>query len=320
MAENGICPVCGTRQRELQALAHKHFIEHRCMLCGSEEPQETEPELSTLRSQLAEKIRSQQSLEDTFRIASNKLERIRREEDHLQYEVNKIRYAQPVITLIERDLPPTTGKDLLQTKLALEQQEDDFQAQILRRQSELEQDYKNFRAAVDARINRLRDTYATYATNFLGIPCELTETKTSDLITFTRFVPMFNGIARETPESCSEAQRFFLDIAFRLALIDQASEGTKDKATFICETPETALDMSYVDNVVNMFTQFLKKGHSLLLTANIQTDSMAAKLLKVIPKKEHSSHVLNLLNIGQLSNVHKKALPALRRVARRIVA
>lgn len=78
--------------------------------------------------------------------------------------------------------------------------------------------------------------------------------------------------------------------------------------------------MSYVDNVVNMFTQFLKKGHSLLLTANIQTDSMAAKLLKVIPKKEHSSHVLNLLDIGQLSNVHKKALPALRRVARRIVA
>lgn len=320
MAESGICPVCGIHQKGLQELAHQHTLEHRCLLCGSENPQQTEPELATLRSQLAEKLRSQKVRESTFRTATNKLEYIRREEDRLQYEVNSIRLSQPALTLIERDLPsPSSRKDLVEMKAMLERQEDDLQAQIIERRSQLERDYRVFRDAVNTRINLLRSTYATYATEFLGIPCELTETMATDLISFTRFIPKFNNIERDTPESCSEAQRFFLDIAFRMALIDFASNSTKDNATFVCETPESALDMSYIDNVVRMFSQFSEKGHSLLLTANIQSDSIAGALLELEPKDERASRILNLLDIGQLSQVHKDALPKLRAAVRSIL-
>ncbi len=320
LSENGICPVCGTWQRALQALAHQHSLEHRCMLCGSDEPQPTQPELTTLRSQIAEKIRSQQSLEDDFRVANNRLESVQRDESRLQYQLNVARMAaQPVLTLIERDLPPASKSDLLQTRLSLEQQEADLKAQVRERQNELEKDYQNFREAADARIARLRTTYAIYASEFLGIPCELMENPVSDHINFTRFIPKFDGKERDSPESCSEAQRFFLDIAFRMALIDLSSVANKSTASFICETPETALDASYIENVVKMFKQFADKGHSLLLTANIQSDSIASDLLALEPSKERQARVLNLLNIGRLSSVHQAALLKLRAIVRKIL-
>lgn len=317
LADNGICPACGTKQPKLQAIAHRHLSEGRCLICGSNELQDQPPELLTLQSQLSELMRSQQTIEGDFRVVSSKLTVLKREEDALQVKMNKIRYAQPVITLIERDLPPTSKADLLSTKNSLEQQEADFEAQILSRQSALERDYRVFRSRVNDRINYLRETYSTYATEFLGIPCSLLETPTKELVSLSRFVPMFNEIPRKTPESCSESQRFFLDIAFRLALIDHI-EGDHG-ATFVCETPETALDLSYIANVVRMFKHFLKKGHSLFITANIQRDSIAHELLKTVGASDHKPRVLNLLEFGQLGSVHTRALPKLKATARRII-
>ena len=82
--------------------------------------------------------------------------------------------------------------------------------------------------------------------------------------------------------------------------------------TFICETPETALDMSYIDNVVKMFKSFANKGHNLILTANVQTDGIAQKLLVGIPRAKRTSHVLNLFDIGQLSDVHRADIKRLK--------
>jgi hypothetical protein len=84
------------------------------------------------------------------------------------------------------------------------------------------------------------------------------------------------------------------------------------KATFICETPETALDLSYVKNVVRMFDKFISNGNSLLLSANIQPGGIAEKLLKLIPAEERAAHFINLLDIGQLSAVHLGSLSELR--------
>lgn len=319
MAANGICPVCGTRQETLQALALEHLHNHLCLLCGSEQPNQSDAELTTLRSQLGEKLRSQQSLESRFRTLQTRFEMVRRQEDHCQFEVSKARFSQPVLTLIERDLPPTSEEDLGQTKAELEKLEADLLAQINQRQRDLERDYQRFRVAVENRINRLRKTYEAYATDFLGIQCELKEVQTADLFSFTRFIPRFKEIDRETPESCSEAQRFFLDIAYRMALIDSASKGNKGNAIFICETPESALDISYISNVVKMFTGFSERGHSLLLTGNIQSTSIAGELLKTCPKSERKGRVLNLLDVGQLSEVHKNAITKLKKTAQQIM-
>lgn len=319
MAENGICPACGTRQHALKTLAHQRLENHMCLICGSEEPQQSDPELTTLRSQLAARIASQQELEHRVRIANEKFKRLRREEDRLEYEITRVWVDQSNLSLIERGVPLAQGRDLLKTKSELETREAELEARIHVRQADLERDYKEFRTIVDDRVSRLCRMYELYATDFLGIKCALAETESIDLISITQFIPKFGGIVRDSPQSCSESQRFFLDIAFRMALIDLACEKGKDAATFVCETPETALDISYVDNVVKMFSQFLDRGHSLLLTANIQRDGIAGKILNRVNKKQRTSHVLNLLDIGRLSDVHKRALPKLRGAVRKML-
>ena len=217
-------------------------------------------------------------------------------------------------------MPPTTRDQLRLQRDSLEQQEADLQAQWLTLQTELDREYRDFRRAVDSRIDTLGKSYRDYATHFLGIPCELSEQEAGDIVTLSCFVPSFNSIPRPTEETCSEAQRFFLDIAFRMALIDLARLATEAPATFICETPETALDVSYVDNVVEMLRQFTGRGHGLLLSANIQPNGIAGKVLHLLPTASRPRHVLNLLDIGQLSEVHQRSIQTLQSVVREYMA
>jgi hypothetical protein len=317
LIENGVCPACGTVDAELRALAEKNARAQHCMLCGSNSLQGINHELATLRSQLSEKLKAQHVLEVGLASSETKLRALRMREDRLQDIVTAIRLQEPVLVILENDLPVTTKDQLLAQQATLQTQEADFDAQIHRLQAELRKEFQIFRDRVADRTKQLGQLYADYATSFLGLKCELTETEEPDrLLSLTRFVPKFNDSAREYPETCSEAQRFFLDIAFRMALIDLSSTFSGEPATFICETPETALDMSYIDNVVRMFCKFSEEGHTLLLTANIQQNGIASKILSSVPKRTRRSHVLNLLDIGQLSEVHRNALPKLRAAVR----
>jgi hypothetical protein len=287
------------------------------MLCGSEEPHEIIPELATLRSRLTEKIRSQQAFEQQYRQASSQLDMLRREEEDVQSEINRVRFAHPIVTLAELSLPETTSVDLHQVKARLQNQEAELEAQSIILRSDLEGEYRGFRATIDLRLERLRNAYERYATEFLGTACQLLEESQNGLVSLSRFIPVFNNIVRDTPESCSEAQRFFLDIAFRMALIDMAS--LNGPGTFICETPENALDMSYIQNVAKMFRQFSQREHTLLLTANIQPVGIAGKLLELVPQEQRTTRVLDLLKIGRLSDVHMAAIGDLRAVANEIM-
>ncbi len=319
LLENGICPACGTYQSDMQDLAREHARNHRCFLCGSMEPHKTDPELTTLRSQLSEKLRAQQELESKYHNTFARFQDARKQESQIQSKVNRIRFDQPIVALIERHLTDfLRQKDLPELKHELEIQESELEAQLNEKQGQLEQEYQDFLIATKERTEDLRQRYERYATDFLGLPCTLSDRPRHSGISLSQFVPEFEDKRRDTPESCSEAQRFFIDIAFRLALVDWASNESKNGATFICETPETALDMSYVDNVVKMFTGFTQMGHSMLLTANIQPYGIAEKLMSQVPEEERSSHVLDLLEIGRPSKVHVNSMPELVKVINRI--
>ena len=79
--------------------------------------------------------------------------------------------------------------------------------------------------------------------------------------------------------------------------------------------------MSYVSNVVQMFAEFGAREHTLLLTANVQRDGMATKLLGTIKEREERRRrVLNLLEVGELSGVQKGELDEMKSVVKRALA
>lgn len=320
LVEFGLCPACGTRQPNLQAAARQHVRTHSCTLCGSNITGESDVDLSTLRSRMSEKIRAKTELENEWRSADARVQHLRALEADRQRIVNEIRFDQPVLSLETILEPVETRKELTALSARLIREEQDLAAQIDALTKRIEGEYGRFRVSMAARAAKLKETYRQYATDFLGTPCELSEIETDDrLVVLMRFVPKFNDVERPTPESCSEAQRFFLDIAFRLALIDIASDPPKGAGTFLCETPETALDLTYVENVVTMLARFAKEGHSSVFSVNIQEGGIGQQLLSTIPKKQRASHVLNLIEIGNLSAVQEQRREKIDRAVKKML-
>jgi predicted RNA-binding Zn-ribbon protein involved in translation (DUF1610 family) len=318
LVENAICPACGQRHIGLADLARKHVRDHKCILCGSDESQMTNPDLTKFQDELEQLLRQQQAFEDVVRLARAESENLHNQELDLQSEVNEVRYKRPVVAMLERNLPQMTTDNLKKLKKQLEDDEADAAAQIETIRTKLTEEYDDFRRKMNVRMENLRASYANYATAFLGLPCELDEVGQDGLLDLKLFVPRFDETVRPQADSCSEAQRFFLDIAFRMALIDAAS-GKRGTATFFCETPETALDMSYVRNVVSMFSSFAEKQHNILLTANVQTAGIAEKLLERIPMKERPRRIVNLLDYGRLSSVQKAAIDEFKEILKRML-
>lgn len=318
LVQSTICPACGQKHSELADRARKFLREHRCVLCGSEEPHEPNPELDKQRGKLEECLREQQAFEEVVRLARAESDGLQEQELDLQSRVNEIRYSRSVVAMVERNLPEMTTKNLKKLKQQLADEEADAEAQMGVIRTKLETDYEDFRNKMDARMDKLRAAYAGYATDFLGLPCELDEVGQNGLLELKLFVPRFDNAVRPQPESCSEAQRFFLDIAFRMALIDLAC-GEHGTGTFICETPETALDFSYVTNVVAMFSSFAKRRRNILLSANIQNSGIAEKLFARLTKRDRPKHVVNLLELGRLSAVQQAARTDFTKIIKRMM-
>lgn len=84
--------------------------------------------------------------------------------------------------------------------------------------------------------------------------------------------------ARTASHQLSESQRFFLDIALRMALAVYLSKGHRG-ATLLIDTPEGSLDIAYENRVGSMFAQFVKEfGQNIIMTANINASQLLVSL------------------------------------------
>jgi hypothetical protein len=180
---------------------------------------------------------------------------------------------------------------------------------------EIESEYAGIEQSQARRYLMIETRVAKYASEFLGMPCSFARVPGKDVdkdvsFAFDVLVPSFGGTARTEPHKCSESQRFFLDIAFRMAVLDSVHELSGEGVTFICETPENSLDMAYAENVAEMFSKFSTAGCFSLLTANLQSGGVAEPLLaKARTRAERERRLINLLEYSRLSSVQENARP-----------
>ena len=84
------------------------------------------------------------------------------------------------------------------------------------------------------------------------------------------------GKSRRQQYQLSESQRFFVDIALRMAIMRfVSSEGT---GTLLVDTPEGSLDIAYESRAGEMFARFVENDFRLLMTANINTSRLLLEL------------------------------------------
>jgi hypothetical protein len=132
----------------------------------------------------------------------------------------------------------------------------------------------------------------------MKLPCSLT----LELLKGNKtklFYPVIDKKPRYDAEELSESQRFFVDYSFRMSLLNFFY--TKG-SFYICETPDSSLDISYEENAANIFIKYISSPNVLILTTNLNNTSF----IKTIISKTKNKKVLNLLKIGKVSEVQQK--------------
>lgn len=143
----------------------------------------------------------------------------------------------------------------------------------------------------------ISNIFSVFAENFMKLSCYLTleNINNSDV---KLFFPVIDNKIRYESEELSESQRFFVDYSFRMSILSYFYEMP---SFYICETPDSSLDISYEENAAEIFMKYLEKPNSLILTSNLNNSTFITQILK----RAKNRKILNLLKYGKLSLVQK---------------
>ncbi|AFI84677.1 AAA family ATPase [Methylophaga nitratireducenticrescens] len=117
---------------------------------------------------------------------------------------------------------------------------------------------------------------------------------------------------RESDEQVSESQREFIDLAFRLSLIDIVTESVNSPAMVVMETPEASLDSIFMHEISRLFRSFGDKNNGqnvFLASTNLNQSSMISSLLGAEDMPEHIEQNRNQRLSGKPGSVHNEHLP-----------
>ncbi len=133
-------------------------------------------------------------------------------------------------------------------------------------QKKLEQQYLNVRERFVPRFNSL-------AKLFLGVDLDISLENRENVT----LVLEVRKTKRRADYQLSESQRFFIDIALRMAFAQFASP-TGSGAPLYIDTPEGSLDLAYEAQAGQMIARFADEGHKVFMTANINTSQLLSSI------------------------------------------
>jgi len=106
---------------------------------------------------------------------------------------------------------------------------------------------------------------------------------------------------RALPDKVSESQRFFIDIALRMALSEFMATGP---ATLLIDTPEGSLDIAYEAQAGAMFSKFVAEGNAVLMTANLRSSELILRLAQL--QKKPGMQIVRMTDWTDLSEVQQR--------------
>lgn len=283
---NGKCVICGSHSKKSITLIQTKIENNTCPLCESPLPKPTEDALSldNLRdidkniSGCKKRIDDLQKMMDRvskeYRTTDQNREARYKELDNFEKENEKLLYQ--LKASIGGESPSLQGKietlkDLQQKKKSAYLERDKKRDEYLLVQKELDKLYK-------AAQGEFVPLFRNLASSFLGMDVDIkAEFGTSSDALGVSLVLEIQGKARRDDQQLSESQRFFVDIAFRMA-VAQFMSGQDGDASLYIDTPEGSLDIAYESRVGKMFAEFVNQENNIIMTANINSSQILLKL------------------------------------------
>ncbi|MBD7614391.1 AAA family ATPase [Klebsiella pneumoniae] len=180
------------------------------------------------------------------------------------------------------------------SSLAFYKKRDELRDQLRKHEKELKVNYSIYAESFVLRFREL-------AEEFIGMPVDVVlehhKSKTKSGFGLTLHM---NKKLRTTSDKLSESQRFFIDIALRMAITEFMCDGP---ATLLIDTPEGSLDIAYEARAGSMFSKYAKQNNFILMTANLRSSYLVLRLANL--QKKQGMQIVRMTEWTNLTEVQK---------------
>lgn len=274
------CDVCGSTSDEAIAAIRAALNEQRCPLCCTP-IQHAEPQ----------NFDELQELDDELAIAKAESETAQARAERLQLEAQDVqaralsaaaaveKFEQANAEGMAKIISASPESEHQRRTLEAEarnavKRRDEFRRQRDAMHAELEPLQARLSSAYHAGELEFVPTFRRFAKRFIGLEIDVYLNQIQN--TFGLSLEM-KGSRRQTTTELSESQRFFLEIALKMALAQHMSS-TDSPAALLIDTPEGSLDIAYEARAGDMFADYVQAGFNLLMTANINSSQLLKRL------------------------------------------
>ena len=304
-----ICAICGSVH--ISAAIKIKVDANECPLC-----QRTVPESSSEDQEIIQKLHG---LDTNIIELNEKLKSILKTRERLGNErtlaeCNEMSAREALQSLTNENSAALTkinigGSSNLRAEIAEQEVErDKFKRQSdeqYKRRDEFREKLRVYETEFKAQYTKGAQTFVPrfreLAESFIGlaVDVELEHRQGVDSAGFGLRLQM-NDKLRLGPEMLSESQRFFLDIALRMALSEQMTGGA---STLLIDTPEGSLDIAYEARAGVMFSKYVDNGNFILMTANLRSSHLVLRLAGL--QHDTGMQVARMTDWTELSEVQR---------------
>jgi len=277
------CSVCDATGPEIASVVEAALNDDRCPLCGTTLG-ETDQDPAELLSRLEEVDKRvsdlQEALAASEKVAiesANGVDAARKNLEAISRNIDA--FEQENELALVRTMGGPGGLEAVAERYRA--QIADFQARKREARAqrdefrkELDQLQKDLFAAYSEAEETFVPAFTELAREFLGLDLtiELVSRSAGPILLVS-----VEGSRRRGGDKLSESQRFFLDIALRMALARQLSVAGGRPCLYI-DTPEGSLDIAYEARAGSMFALFVAQGAQMMVTANINTSQLLLRM------------------------------------------
>lgn len=287
---DGICPICGnTHSFDL-------FTE-KCIMCKEKLDLKETPDLVKIDIERKDIQNTLTGIKSSILQIRNELEIIKKRINEYRKQLNeKYQRKNELEIHLKPNENPVEDSDNKRLERARFDREAAF-ALYNKSKKEEENMRKTIEDSLVDNFRTFKSSFLKYASSFFGdthreeLSLPFSEENSLDTL-MIKF--KLDGKDRDESYMLSESQRIFTDLAFRFSVLTTFH----DNSFFICETPDSTLDMFHEEKAVKTFEVYINKGNSLILTANARKSYLISKLYHLFDPND-----VSIVDLTQLSKL-----------------
>jgi hypothetical protein len=249
---------------------------------------EVSKEINNFQSRKNRLIEQEKEFLVSFNITNDKIEKIQKDNDDLLKSIHNLKNNKEVNAVIK------SYEDVI---AQYSTQKDESYQKRNKARNDLDVLEKELSLGYVDAESLFIPAFNEYAKNFLGLDINVQLTSSSKGASLSLII---EDSKRKDSFQLSESQRYFIDIALRMALIELSASS----ATFLVDTPEGSLDIAYESRAGKMLADFSKVNHHLIMTANINSSQLLVELATIC--KTLNMKVERMTNWTTLSDVQQQ--------------